>query len=988
MPGVFRLNKRVSYFAAALVGWWLLLLSGCLHELFSTSATPRRFLYQAQPGLLWTNVVMSGLTAAAYIAIFGCLLWLAQRLRQYSALASYRWTFVCFACFIGTCALTQLMSIVTFWLALYSLATLLKVVSATATVASAVFFLQVTPKLCVSIAASLELLAVEQQAKGAVQAQLQESEDRLGFALGASNGIGTWRWDIASDLIRTDATIARIFGADIARAAAGMPLAEYMQWIEKEDVQRVNVSLAASFEKHVPFVEEYRITQPGFPVVWVSARGQCGLAADGTLLHLSGVVVDITQRKWSEQVLLETASAQEGALEAKKLLRETEESLSLAFVGTWDWDLRTGLISSNAVFAEFYGISAEKAVVGAPFEEFAKNVPGEDQAVMVKLVEAAIATGNDYTMEHRVKQADGTARWVAVRARCKYAEDGTPLRFPGVSIEITDRKQSEDALVQTERQKKEAVEALSVAEKHAAEERIAAALALAETNGRFRLLVEGVNDHALFTIDAEGRITSWNRGAERLLGHKEDEIVGRNFACIFTPEDVENNVPGQLIEKAREAGRAEDEGWRMRANGDRFWANVSKTAFLEESGSISGFAVIIQDTTERKKVATSLEEARLERTRLQEKFLSHVSHELRTPLTAIYFFASNVADGVFGELLPEQREHLGFALENVIQLKEMVSDLLDITRVDSNKLAVEPQHANATRLMAEVRSTCLKDAREKQISLVLSEEDGLPAIWADPARVRQILTNLIENGIKFTPRRGIIRAHARQMPEEPGFLRFSVSDTGCGIAPSHLKVVFDRLAQVSENPDNSRSGLGLGLFIASELVGQHGGRIWVESEVGQGSTFSFTLPVFSLFRLCAHVLTPRNLALGCATLIAVDLVMSDGSRRSELLPEVHKVLSRCVHPGQDVLLPWMGDTAPLMTFFIVACTDNKGFSVIASRIGMELKGFGEATQMKPQISSTTVLISPGLSGDKQVEEVTSRFENLIEAHLQGQEKFR
>jgi hypothetical protein len=343
---------------------------------------------------------------------------------------------------------------------------------------------------------------------------------------------------------------------------------------------------------------------------------------------------------------------------------------------------------------------------------------------------------------------------------------------------------------------------------------------------------------------------------------------------------------------------------------------------------------------------------------------------------------------VFGEVLPEQHEHLGFALENVKQLKEMVSDLLDITRVDSQKLAVEPQHANPAKLIAEVRITCLRDAREKDVRLLARHAEELPAIWADPARVRQILTNLVENGIKFTPERGSVTIGVQQTADEPGFLRFSVEDTGCGIAPSHLKTVFDRLAQVSQNPELSRSGLGLGLFIASELVGQHGGRIWVESELGLGSTFFFTLPLFSLAQLCAHVLTPRNLALGCATLITVDLVPDEGMSRSELMPEVQKVLSRCVHPGQDVLLPWIGNQAPVMTFFIVACTDDKGFSVIATRIGMELKGFGEVGQLKPHIASTTVTISPALSGERQIQEVTERFERLIETHLQGQEKLQ
>jgi hypothetical protein len=335
---------------------------------------------------------------------------------------------------------------------------------------------------------------------------------------------------------------------------------------------------------------------------------------------------------------------------------------------------------------------------------------------------------------------------------------------------------------------------------------------------------------------------------------------------------------------------------------------------------------------------------------------------------------------------PEQREHLGFALDNVKQLKEMVSDLLDITRVDSHKLAVEPQHANAARLLAEVRNTCLRDARDKNIHLVCIKNEGLPAIWADPARIRQVLTNLVENALKFTPPNGAVTMQVGPLPEDPGFLLFSVSDTGCGIAAHHLKLVFDRLAQMSENPESSRSGLGLGLFIASELVGQHGGRIWVESEQGRGSTFFFTLPVFSLMKLCEHVLTPRNLASGCATLIAVDLVAEAGSNRAELFPEVHRVLSRCVHPGQDVLLPWIGDQTPVMTFFIVACTDSKGFSVIANRIAMELKGFGDVGKLKPRISSTTMTISLGLNSSSQIAEVTKHFETLIESHLQGQEQ--
>ena len=658
-------------------------------------------------------------------------------------------------------------------------------------------------------------------------------------------------------------------------------------------------------------------------------------------------------------------------------------------VGTWEWDLTTNLIQSDKVFAVFYGVDPELALTGAPFEEFARNIPADDVAAMSRLVATAIETGSEYAMEHRVLQADGSVRWVAARARCKYGQDGKPVRFPGVVIDITDRRQIQDALLEKEKQKAQAIEALILTQNLAEEERAHSANVLAETNGRFRLLVEGVRDHAIFTIDAQGTVTSWNRGAERLLGYLEDEVVGRSSFCFYTREEVERGVPALQLEQV-DQGRSESEGWRVRSDGKTFWAYVNTSPFFDEAGEVRGFAVIVQDTTEKKKVATALEEARRERLRLQERFLSHVSHELRTPLTAIYFFTTNVADGVFGDLNPDQQTHLGLALENVEQLREMVSDLLDITRVDANKLDVEPQYTRASKLMFEARSTCLKDAEDKNIRLLTSEDEGLPAMWADPSRVRQILTNLIGNAIKFTPERGLITIQAQSLPEDPDFLRFSVTDTGCGIAEKHLEVVFDRLAQVNDNPDLSRSGLGLGLFIASELVRQHGGRIWVESELGKGSTFYFTLPVFSLARLCAHVLTPKNLALGCATLIAVDLIAVPGSSRSELMPEVQKVLARCVHPGQDVLLPWIGDLSPVMTFFIVACTDNNGFSVIASRIGMELRSFAAFAQVRPSISSTTVMISSPIPGeeqiDVQIQEVAERFERLIELHLQGQQK--
>jgi len=363
-------------------------------------------------------------------------------------------------------------------------------------------------------------------------------------------------------------------------------------------------------------------------------------------------------------------------------------------------------------------------------------------------------------------------------------------------------------------------------------------------------------------------------------------------------------------------------------------------------------------------------------------------HELRTPLTAIYLFTTNVLDGLLGDLNPEQHEHLAFAVDNVKQMTDMVSDLLDITRVETHKLTIEPQRVSSAKLIAEALRTCRTNAAAKNISLRSGVAPSLPFVWADPARVRQILINLIDNGIKFTPEGGTVTVGSQPFAEDKGFLRLSVSDTGCGISPDKREMVFDRLAQLKSSVEASRSGLGLGLFIARELVSRHGGRIWVESELGHDSTFYFTLPVFSLAKLCAHVFTAPNLAGGSVTLIAVDVVAVEGGVQEDILPEIRKVLARCIHPGQDVLLPSMSNAESVDTFFIVACTGTRGFDVIASRIGRELQIFDHAAKLKPVISSTTLVVPPGRSREEQIGEVTVEIQRLVQAHLLGEERLK
>lgn len=512
---------------------------------------------------------------------------------------------------------------------------------------------------------------------------------------------------------------------------------------------------------------------------------------------------------------------------------------------------------------------------------------------------------------------------------------------------------------------------------------------VAQTNLQFRLLVEGVTDYALFTTDFLGRVTSWNRGAERMLGYAEGEIVGHQFNQMFTFEDIQNGAPEKQLLRASREGRSEDEGWRIRENRTQFWANVIITPLKEETDRHGGFAFVMQDVTAKRQAEIELETVRQERINLKDQFLSHVSHELRTPLTALYFFVTNLLDGVLGDLTSGQREHLEFSLENVKQLKDMVSDLLDVSRIDTLKLTVDPQQMFLPKLIDEVLRTCVANAALKNINLHSDVAEGLPPVWADRARVRQILTNLVDNGIKFTPENGTVTVRGRVFAEDNGCLCLSVVDTGYGISPENCDKVFDRLAQVKTLAEASRKGLGLGLFISRELVSQHGGRIWVESQQGTGSTFYFTLPVFSLAKLCESILTPNNLASGCVTLLSIDVSAVDGDIQMQDLPGIRKVLKRCILTGQDLLLPSTTETEAVGTFFVIACAETNGAEAITKRLRRELDAFDHRSSLTSAISVTTLQLSPNdQRWEERIAELIPRINASVQAHVLEREDRR
>lgn len=347
--------------------------------------------------------------------------------------------------------------------------------------------------------------------------------------------------------------------------------------------------------------------------------------------------------------------------------------------------------------------------------------------------------------------------------------------------------------------------------------------------------------------------------------------------------------------------------------------------------------VTLRREIERKRA--DLEAAQREQLELKNRFLSHVSHELRTPLTAVHQFLSLCLDGLAGELTETQREYLEIAQRNTNQLKSMIGDLMELTRAQSGKLRVEVAPFALAPLVRELVETHTGAAESKGVLIEAEAEadDGLPNVLADETRVRQVLGNLIENALKFTPAEGSIRVSVGADPREEGHVRVSVRDTGCGISEAGQKKIFGRLHQ-EENLESaeSRQGLGLGLAICKELVYLQGGRIWVESQEGVGSVFHFTLPVYTLARVITPALVREDGVRSSYVVLRVrierDAAAGGPPIGEEQSRRIHQVLGKLVYYPYDVVLPrrWQAD-GPDDHFAIVA-TDAAGLKAVVPRV--------------------------------------------------------
>lgn len=343
----------------------------------------------------------------------------------------------------------------------------------------------------------------------------------------------------------------------------------------------------------------------------------------------------------------------------------------------------------------------------------------------------------------------------------------------------------------------------------------------------------------------------------------------------------------------------------------------------------------IKYALERQSLLLALQKSRDQQLHFKDELLSHVSHELRSPLTCIHQFATILLDGLSGPLTLEQRECVDMVLKSSNQLRTMINDLLEMATIEAGKLKLELRCVPLNELVSQAGEMLQNSAAAKGIDLQWDAPMEPLLVYADPHRILQVLLNLIENAVKFTPAGGNIRVTAQRSTDKVSAL-VQVQDTGSGITEAAQPLVFEKLFQEENASDRARKGLGLGLSICKDLVSRHGGTIWVESRIGRGSTFSFTIPTFSLSKLLFPILVENGAVRDSVCLVTMKLAPMPvtsaleawGKTRREFLD----LLQRCILPDKDVLLPPMVHTDMGEIFFMVAATDVAGAEVLAKRI--------------------------------------------------------
>lgn len=572
-------------------------------------------------------------------------------------------------------------------------------------------------------------------------------------------------------------------------------------------------------------------------------------------------------------------------VEAERAAAAAAERVQLALdagaiIGTWVWDVPNDHFIADARFARSFGLSEQQCRAGLRLEQVMESIHPDDIPRVQQAVSAAMARGGPYRCEYRVRQHDGDWHWIEANGRVEMDAAGAPVRFPGVLLDIGERRRAE-------------------AERD-------------QANALLRTFFEAVPG-VVYAKDREGRLLMGNRGTSELLGLPPEAYVGRTDAELLSDQAQAARVMAN-DRRIMESGAMEQLEEEVHVAGGRpAWWHSTKMPLRDASGAVIGLIGSSVDITERKRqqeenarLYLEAQRAAVERTqlleseraargeaerasRVKDEFLATLSHELRTPLSAILGWVHVLRRKAAGD--PSLQKGVDVIERSARAQTQLIEDLLDMSRITSGKMALDLRPLAPLEFVEAAVETLRPGAAVAGVVIDVLADEEVPTVMADPTRLQQVVWNLLTNAVKFSPRGGTVTVRLRS---DAGWARIEVRDTGVGIKPEFLPHVFERFRQADGSTTRRFGGLGLGLAIVRNLVELHGGTIRADSEgEGRGACFTVRLPPQER-GLAGEAL--RTLGAGATDLGGVKVLVVDDE------PDVLELLARVLQDANAQVL--------------------------------------------------------------------------------------